>query len=208
MRHRFTFVLLRVIRPSRSWDAVARNAAGVLAGLVQAGATGADPRQPRAMSDGELPINAGMVPPYTPEFDGIASGNAEIVRHILRPDSRSVHLILSPSPVAVTRLIRLLHSVRPNPFHAQLAIPALRAGALPAVISAGIAQRRYGTRLVVTLHEDCREVVLPGRVGLAVHAGLVRIVDVIVVHAATARTILFGRCGADAARVTCCRTWL
>ncbi len=170
-------------------------------------------------------MNVVMVAPYPPAHDGIAPYTAEIVTRLqasedvcvltskapavarsrdgrfISPELGTVRRILAPTPGALLRCVRFLSTRKPDVIHVQFAIPALGADAVPALIGALIARRRHGTRLVVTLHEVRREIILPGRVGRLIHALLVRMADSVIVHTSEARNILCAECHADTAKV-------
>ena len=155
-----------------------------------------------------------MVSPYPPKRDGIGEHTQKLVQALrAQPDvdvevltfarpaadqvTADVHRLLSARPSALRATFRLIRRTRPEVVHYQFAIPAFGLAGFGAIVAGVWARRRFGTRLVFTLHEARREIELLRAPGWLLYRALVRIADGVVVHTEEVRDLVVRSCGAD-----------
>lgn len=164
------------------------------------------------------PVRVSLVSAYPPQADGIgahaeqlvrAMGERAAVRVLTRRDPTGppdgpapVDRVLSARPACIAAARRALVGARPQVIHVQFNIPSLGGAWCWAAVAAGLARRRLGSRILVTLHEVRRDIELLGPVGRLLLAAIGRWSDALIVYTSEARDLLVERCGVAPGKVT------
>ena len=155
-----------------------------------------------------------MVTPFPPQDDGIAAHALELRRALDGSsevavltrtgggDGPEVYRVLSSGPASLVRAARALRVVRPEVVHYQFNLASFGFAWVWAVAAGLLARRRTGARLVFTLHEVRRDLVLLRGAGSALYRVLGDLADALVVYTAEARDLLVERCGTPAGRIS------